>query len=191
VQNGNGTVTIHYEARDIDTAGGTPINQDHVHPMFEYWNGSSFQTMTTLAAGDTDPVAVNHDGSWNGVVHTATWTPTADYNNHFQNNTAKVRVTVSDNEGANPTGSAESATYSLDTLSPSGASVSVDASTAPNPTIHLAETEDNPGRCRRPIRPWQAQVLILLAPPKPILLFPKARRCMQNLRMHILMLQAL
>jgi hypothetical protein len=147
VQNANGTVTISYEVRDLDTAGGSPANRDHVTPMFEYWNGSSYQTITTLAAGDTDVKAVAHDGSWNEVTYTATWTPSTDFNGHYQNNTAQVRVTANDGEGANPTGSAESATYSLDTQIPTGVSLTVDASAA-TPTAHLAETEDNPGTMR-------------------------------------------
>jgi phosphodiesterase/alkaline phosphatase D-like protein len=142
VQNTNGTVTISYEVRDIDTQYGSPANQDHIHPMFEYWNGSTYETITTLAAGDTDEKAVAHDGSWNSVAYTATWTPATDYPGHYQNNTAKIRVTANDNEGANPTGSAESPTYTLDTLTPASNSVTVDASTTPA-TVHLASLDDS------------------------------------------------
>jgi phosphodiesterase/alkaline phosphatase D-like protein len=141
-QNQDGTVTIHYEVRDTDTAAGSPGNQDHVTPMFEYWNGSTYETVTTLAAGDTDAKAVAHDGSWNNVTYTATWTPSADFPGHYQNNTAKIRVTANDGEGANPTGSAESATYTLDTLNPSSNSITVDASTTPA-TAHLSSTDDS------------------------------------------------
>lgn len=145
VQNANGTVTINYEVRDIDTQYGTPVNQDHIHPMFEYWDGAAYQTITTLTAGDTDPKAVAHDGSWNNITYSATWTPATDYPGHYQDNTAKVRVTANDGEGANPTGSAESATYSLDTSAPSPNSVTVDASTAVQATVHLSSTDPNPG----------------------------------------------
>jgi len=144
-QNADGTVTIHYEARDIDTAGGSLANQDHITPQFEYWNGSSYQTITTLGVHDRDQVPVNHDGTWNNVTHTATWSPMIDYAGQYMPNTAKIRVTADDGEGANRYGTAESATYTLDTLAPSGNSITVDATTSPNPTIHLTETENNPG----------------------------------------------
>jgi len=140
-QNADGTVTIHYEVRDIDTAGGSLANRDHITPMFEYWDGSAYQTMTTLAAHDTDHKAVAHDGSWNNTTYTATWTPSADFSGHLMNNTAKVRVTANDGEGANATGSSESATYSLDTQVPTANSISVDAS-AGVPTVHL-HSEDS------------------------------------------------
>lgn len=140
-QNADGTVTIHYEVRDTDTAGGSLANRDHVTPMFEYWTGSTYQTMTTLAAGNTDHKDVAHDGSWNNAIYTATWTPSADFPGHLMNNTAKVRVTANDGEGANATGSSESATYSLDTQVPTANSISVDASAAV-PTVHL-HSEDS------------------------------------------------
>lgn len=141
-QNSDGTVTIHYEVRDTDTATGSPANRGHVTPSFEYWDGSSYQTISALASGDTEAKTVAMDGTWNDAIYAATWTPATDYSGHYMNNTAKIRVVANDNEGANPTGSAESATYTLDTLAPSSGSITVDATTTPA-TIHLTSTDDN------------------------------------------------
>jgi len=119
-QNADGTVTINYEARDVDTATVRRPTATILRRCFNIGMAAPDQTMTTLAAHDTDHKAVAHDGSWNNITYTATWTPSADFPGRLMNNTAKVRVTANDGEGANPTGSAESATYSLDTQVPTG-----------------------------------------------------------------------
>jgi hypothetical protein len=119
-QNADGTVTIGYEVRDPDTANGSPQNKGHITPHFEYWNGASYQTIATMAADDLSAKTVNADGTtWN--AYSATWTPSADYPGHFMNGTEKIRVTANDGEGANPTGSAESGVFRLDTKKPTGA----------------------------------------------------------------------
>ncbi len=136
-QGSDGLVTISYDARDPDTASGSPANQGHVTPSFEYWNGSSYSAITTLAVGDTSNKAVNADGTtW--TTHTATWTATTDYSGQYMNNTAKIRVTLNDNEAANNTANSESATFTLDTKVPASASVLADYSTANSGNSYLA-----------------------------------------------------
>jgi len=145
-QNANGTVTINYQVRDPDTADDliTDPNRGYITPSFSYWNGTSYQTISNLASGDINRQTVNLDGAtWSS--HSATWTqPATDFSGQFMNNTAKVQVTANDGEAFNNLGSAESATYSLDTLAPTGNAVTIDAS-GNSTVVHLSSTENNPG----------------------------------------------
>jgi Purple acid Phosphatase, N-terminal domain/Fibronectin type III domain len=137
-QNENGTVDISYQAKDLDTTTGS-TTPNYITPSFEYWNGSAWVACTTLASGDTDNKAVV-EGEY--TTYTATWTPTTDFNNQYLTDTVKIKVTVNDNEGANNTANAESSTFTLDTTSPTGTDIIVDATTEPA-TLTLAASDDS------------------------------------------------
>jgi hypothetical protein len=140
-QNADGTVTINYQVRDPDTADGSPENSGYITPSFEYWNGSAYVSATTFASGDTDRKSVNMNGiTWS--AYSATWGAATDYPNQYLPETVKIRVTASDGEGANPTGSAESAVFALDTKAPIGNALHVDASGASS-VANLASSDDS------------------------------------------------
>lgn len=137
-QGSNGLVTIGYDVKDVDTASGS-VTPGFVTPSFQYWNGSSWVAIATLATGDTSHQSVDQT---NFTSHTATWTATTDFSGQYMNGTAKVRVTVNDNEGANNTASADSSFFTLDTKAPTANSVVVDASVAPA-ALTLASSDDS------------------------------------------------
>jgi len=142
VQNANGTVSINYFVRDIDTNSAVPENQGHVSASFEYWNGTSWQPCTTLNEGDT----TNEVQEQSYTEYTATWYPKTDFNEQFMNNTAKIRVTIDDNEVANNTITQESNLFTIETKDPINTSLYVDASTQydGNPaTLHLTAEDDS------------------------------------------------
>ncbi|MEK7453235.1 MAG: fibronectin type III domain-containing protein, partial [Patescibacteria group bacterium] len=111
----DGRVSISYSVKDIDTATGT-VTPGYVTPSLEYWNGSSWNNITSgsLVAGDLSNKAVN--GS-TYTQHTASWDAKTDFGN-IATTTAKIRVTVNDNEGANNTAVVQSANFTLDTKNP-------------------------------------------------------------------------
>ena len=121
-QDSDGHVNISYQVRDSDTTSGT-FTPGYVTPSFEYWNGSAWESITTLASGDTSNKAVNESTY---TTHTATWTPKTDFANQFMNGTAQIRVTVNDNEGSNNTASATSSNFTLDTADPTNVSFTID-----------------------------------------------------------------
>ncbi|MCK4453915.1 fibronectin type III domain-containing protein [Candidatus Parcubacteria bacterium] len=129
VQNSDGTVTINYSIRDPDTTSGSST-PGYITPSFEYWNDSSWVSCTTMASGDTDNKAVEEV---NYIAYSATWYAKTDFNSQYMNNTAKIKITINDNEAANNTANQESATFTLDTKDPvpGTPSISVDPSQSP------------------------------------------------------------
>ncbi|MEK7211306.1 MAG: fibronectin type III domain-containing protein, partial [Patescibacteria group bacterium] len=136
-QNSNGTVTISYQVRDSDTNEGSQANQYKITPSFQYFNGLTWATISTLAAGDTSTKTVA-TSTWN--TYTATWTATTDFASQATS-TAKIRVTANDGEAANNTGSADSANFTLDTTAPSLASFIVSASSTPAATLYISASD--------------------------------------------------
>ncbi|QQS61675.1 MAG: fibronectin type III domain-containing protein [Candidatus Moraniibacteriota bacterium] len=121
------TVDITYEVKDPDTTTGTNT-PGFITPSFSYWDGDSWESIAsnTLAPEDVQNKAVNQDSY---TTHTATWTPSLSHSNLYLSGSAKIRVTIGDNEGANNTANAESNTFTLDTKIPENPSLSIDAST--------------------------------------------------------------
>ncbi|HRY82592.1 MAG TPA: hypothetical protein P5232_02745, partial [Candidatus Moranbacteria bacterium] len=127
-----GIVNISYQVKDQDTASITP--------SFEYWDGDSWETCITLSDGATDSIDTSsHDWSENQSL---TWNAKTDFNNQFQNNTAKIRVTANDHELANSTTTVESSTFTLDTKSPIISNLTLNASTDPA-EIAITSSDDS------------------------------------------------
>ena len=128
-QSASGTVAISYQARDADTDSGT-YNPGFVSSTFAYLDAEgAYQTIPSneLTAGAmiNQPVATS-----TYTTSTLVWTPPAG----LSVAASRIRVTINDNELANNTASANSATFLLDSVSPvvsSTNSVIVDASSTP------------------------------------------------------------
>ena len=138
-QGTDGLVTITYSARDTDSNSGT-VTQGEVTPSFQYWDGDSWETCVTLSTGATDNLDTSSQ-DWT-ATQTVTWDPKTDFNEEFQNNTAKIQVTINDNEGANNTDTAESAVFTLDTKPPVITDMDLNASTDPA-EISITSSDDS------------------------------------------------
>jgi len=125
VQNSDGTVIINYSIKDPDTSDGTST-PGYVTPLFEYFNGTSWVSCSTLAIGDLDNKAVN-ENTYTG--YSATWYPKIDFVNQYFADTVKIKVIINDNEEANNIAYQESSTLALDTKNPENSSIAVNAST--------------------------------------------------------------
>ena len=116
-ENTDGTVTINYSVRDIDTDSGT-FTPNQITPSFEYSidNGVSWSAISSenLAAGDLANKAVDTTAY---TTYSATWNAKAQVNGVYVTH-AKVRVQANDNELANNTVKAASAAFTLDTKNP-------------------------------------------------------------------------
>jgi hypothetical protein len=131
-----GKVLINYSIRDTDTSTGS-ANPGFITPSFEYNIGGGWVSIGSgnLGAGDTSNKAV--DGS-NYTTYTATWNAPAQIPTNYLT-TARVRVTANDNEGANNTVQAISATFTLDTKVPVISAFTIDASTS---KLVITSTDD-------------------------------------------------
>ena len=127
--NADQTVSIAYEAKDPDTTTGT-YTPGYVTPTFEYWDGSSWEVIANDAFFRTDIQNKSVEEEL-FTPHTATWTPSISDDTLYLGGTAKVRVTITDNEGANNTDIQESNAFTLDTKIPEALSLTVDASQEP------------------------------------------------------------
>jgi hypothetical protein len=110
-----GKVAITYSIRDTDTSTGT-VNPGFVAPSFEYNIGGSYVAITSgfLSANATALKAVDGNAF---TTYTAYWDAKSQIANNYLT-TAKVRVTLNDNEAANNTAQSVSANFTLDTKSP-------------------------------------------------------------------------
>ncbi|OGD34112.1 hypothetical protein A2988_01360 [Candidatus Azambacteria bacterium RIFCSPLOWO2_01_FULL_46_25] len=119
----DGTVTINYKVRDVDTSTGTNT-PGYITPSFSYSldGGSNWVSITSgyLGASDLSNKAVSSAYA----QYAATWNAKSQLNGTY-NNAMKVKVTASDNEGANNTASAISGSFALDVKNPA-ATVTVD-----------------------------------------------------------------
>ncbi len=140
-ENSDGTVTINYSVRDVDTTTGTTPGT--VLPTFEYSlnNGSSWATIISgnLAATDLDPKGVD---VLSYTPHSATWNALVNVPNTYASQ-AKIRVTANDSEAANNTISATSAAFVLDTKAPDFGPVPVSVDESQSPAlVTLSATDD-------------------------------------------------
>lgn len=133
----DGKVRISFIAADIDTnavdsqGNPTAANPGKVEPSFQFWNGSSWQTISdTYLTADTNSAYTSTDPTPLGgisigtststaSVYTAIWDVASDpIASNIATTTAKIKVTVNDGEQANATGSVTSADFVLDTKKP-------------------------------------------------------------------------
>ena len=150
-----GKVRIQYRIRDKDRLDGL---QNPVTAAIEYLN-VTYQAATTLSdAAGTDRTnlameTVNSDyNTYNPDYKTFTtyWNAKTDFAGQFQNNTAKVRVTINDGETVSNTVQQESGTYILDTQNPTlgGTPISINGGNPSTVTRSAALTlsaSDNTG----------------------------------------------
>ena len=127
-QNSDGTVTISYQVRDMDTASDNG-SVNAVTPSFQYCvnGGGSCSAITALSALATSP-KYTATSTWS--TYTALWTPVTDFPNIYDG-TATVKVTVNDLQAANNTAVTSSASFTLDTVAPTSGPILVDASSTP------------------------------------------------------------
>ncbi|MCF7898340.1 MAG: hypothetical protein K9L31_00110 [Candidatus Pacebacteria bacterium] len=120
-----GKVSISYRIRDPDGSTGT-ITPGYVTPSFEYNIGGGWVAIdqSALSAGDTSNKAVDDN---NYATYTAVWSATTSIAGVFSS-TTQLRVTVNDNEAANNNGTGVSATFVLDTKSPTYTTIILDSS---------------------------------------------------------------
>ncbi|MFZ2192614.1 MAG: fibronectin type III domain-containing protein, partial [Candidatus Moraniibacteriota bacterium] len=137
-QGTDGIISISYETRDPDTTAGSNT-PNFVTPSFQYWDGDSWENCTTISSGATDNKGVE-EANWNSYI--LTWNPKIDFDEHYQNNTAKIRVKVNDNEPANNITYEESNFFTLDTKNPIITDVDLDASTNPS-NLDIFSTDDS------------------------------------------------
>ena len=116
-ENSNGTVTINYSVRDIDTDTGT-TTPGFITPSFEYSvnGGGSWSPITSgyLAGSDLANKVVDTNAY---TTYSATWNAKSQIDGIY-NTTVKVRVQANDNELANNTIKASSTAFTVDTKNP-------------------------------------------------------------------------
>lgn len=130
VQRTDGIVEVVYSVRDTDSTTGTN-SPNELTPSFEYSldGGSTWSNITTgMNATSTDNKAVDEVTY---STYTMTWDPQLQIGLNTSTTTAKIRVTVNDNEAANNTASSMTADFNLTTVAISNltASQSVDSGT--------------------------------------------------------------
>ncbi len=144
VQNFDGTLTINYSIKDVDTNTGSR-NPGYVSPSFYYSldNGSTFtliSTSTTMQPSSSSNKAVSTSTY---TIYTATSTIINQLSSQYSA-TTKIKVLVNDNEAANNIASSTSAVFTLDTKTPTLGAIPilVDASRSPM-SITLSATDDS------------------------------------------------
>lgn len=131
-----GKVTILYAVRDANTNSGT-VNPTFITPSFEYNTGLGWNTITTLAAGDTANKSVSEDVY---APYTAVWDIQTQLGSVVHPN-VQVRVTANDNEPLNGIGQGVSATFGIDKQAPQVGQFKFDARTG---TLTIAITDAHP-----------------------------------------------
>jgi len=144
-QNANGTVDIHYSAKDVDTAEEGAACPNCVVTSFEVSidGGSNWDPITAgLPANATGTTGItanfaNYDVVWNAKAQ-LNGTDVAD---------AQVRVTINDQEGGNNIATSTSSSFALDVKNPVVTSAKIIASESPI-TLHIdASDEHSPQMC--------------------------------------------
>ena len=136
-EDGSGNVNISYQVLDPDTHSGN-VSPGFVKPSFQYWNGSTWVSCTTLTSGATSSKAVS-DTTY--TTYTLNWNAKADFNGQYLTS-AKVRVTVSDSEPANSTATLASSAFTIDTISPVISSVLLDSRSDAQNNITVSATDN-------------------------------------------------
>lgn len=136
-----GKVKIDYSVRDPDTSTGT-TNAGKVAPSFAYdtgdglgWRSISSSYLSTNATSLQDVSNVTF------VTYTAYWDAKTQVPN-VATSSLRIKVTANDNEAANSTASAITATTSLDTLPPAVQTFTYDAG-ARTIALHATDTPNN------------------------------------------------
>ena len=147
-----GKVRIQYRVRDKNRLDGL---QNPVTAAIEYLNGTyqAANTLSDAAGTDRTNLAVETVSSdyntYNPDYKTFTtyWNAKTDFAGYFQNNTAKVKVTINDGETVLNTAWAISDPYTLDTKNPVGVSISINSAAATTASrdvaLALAKTDDS------------------------------------------------
>lgn len=119
-----GKVQIQYSVRDTDTSSGT-TNPGYITPSFEYNIGGGWVAVgeAYLSSGAVTNKAV--DGT-TYTEYTAYWDAISQISGNYSA-TAQIRVTANDNEAANNTTSATSASFALDAAVPTLTSFTFDS----------------------------------------------------------------
>ena len=131
--NSNGTVTISWEVKDMDTATDNG-SVNSTTPSFQYCvNGGDTCYDLTNAALSAGATSSRYTATSTWSPYSVIWTPASEsfLGNTTYDATAKVKVTVNDLQAANNTAVTSSASFSLDTTPPNGATLVVDASSTP------------------------------------------------------------
>ncbi len=147
-QAGDGTVTVPYSVRDLDTPTG--VRPGKVSVELQYCTASCWipgsETWATAASsslsGDFGSnINVDTNSSTAYTDYTLVWSPKISYNNQYNNTTFKIRLRADDGESANNTNVDESNVFTLDTTDPVVTSFVTDArSDATNPlTITVSD----------------------------------------------------
>ncbi|HRH23501.1 MAG TPA: fibronectin type III domain-containing protein [Candidatus Magasanikbacteria bacterium] len=145
LQSNDGTVSVTYEVRDLDTASGFTPGYVVVDLQYctsncssvgnEVWSTASTSTLT----GNYGSLAV---AGAEYTSYTMTWNPKVAYNNHYNGTDFKIRLLADDNEAANNSSNVESDIFTLDTKDPV-VDFSIDArSNAPHQII-IDVTDDS------------------------------------------------
>ena len=110
-----GLVQISYKIRDVDTDSGTS-NPGYITPSFEYNIGGGWVPITSqyLSANALDNKVVSEVGY---STYSLTWDAKAQIPGSYTS-TAKIRVTINDNEAANNIAVSTSSNFIIDTTAP-------------------------------------------------------------------------
>ncbi|MBI5147778.1 MAG: fibronectin type III domain-containing protein [Parcubacteria group bacterium] len=121
-----GKAVIQYAIRDPDGSSGS-VTPGYVTPSIEYDIGSGWTAITAsyLNSGALDNKAVSDSGY---TTYSAVWDAKTQIPNVYSA-TARIRITLNDNEAANNTAQATSANFALDTKAPATSYFRIDSST--------------------------------------------------------------
>ncbi len=153
VQNANGTVTVGYDVRDIDSATAGSATPNAVNVTLQYCTTGSCTVLSdtgwvnaTTVTGDVGAGVYVNTGTGAGTAYNTgksiVWTPATDYAGNY-NASQKIRVKASDSEAANSLGYAVPATgFVLDTVVPTITTLNIAASSTPG-TVNLTLTDNS------------------------------------------------
>ncbi|MFA7315008.1 MAG: hypothetical protein WC025_03750, partial [Candidatus Magasanikbacteria bacterium] len=147
VQASDGTVTVGYNVRDVDSIPGSVTIQ------LQYCNANCSDTGNEVwaTAGDSSlsgdfgvGVAVNTISTTTYSSYSLVWTPTVSYNNQYNATDFKIRLRTDDSELVNNYGYDESNTFTVDTTDPVVTSFLTDARTDATSSIRISATDNTP-----------------------------------------------
>jgi len=148
-QASDGTVTVPYDVRDLDTSTGATPGVVSVDLQYCTANCSSpgSETWTTAASsslsGDFGAgIVVDSVSSTTYTSYTLVWTPALSYDNQYNNTNFKIRLRANDGEAANNIGIGESNVFTLDTTDPVVTSFVTDARTNATNSLTIEVSDD-------------------------------------------------
>lgn len=138
-------VSFSFDASDPDTTTGTATPYTVTPTLYEYStnSGSSWATISSGALGANAFSAISIASNTSTTTTTVVWDPAGT--SVYANNTAEIRVTLSDGEAANYSASGTSSTFTLDTVVPVITTATLDSSTGGTAvgTIALTATDNS------------------------------------------------